>query len=73
MVDSTDSSSSISRTSSAQLSSEPPTESTFTEPGQNLEDIANERGIPLDDLIKSNEQIFNPWLVPAGSFINIPA
>ncbi len=73
MADSVDSSSSVSQASNTQLSSEPPTESTFTEPGQNLQDIANERGIPLDDLIKSNDQIFNPWLVPAGSFVNIPA
>jgi hypothetical protein len=73
MADSVDSSSSVSQTSNAQLSSEPPAESTFTEPGQNLQDIANERGIPFDDLVKNNEQISNPWLVPAGSFVNIPA
>ena len=73
MADSIDASSSANRASNAQQSIDLPTESTFTEPGQNLEDIANERGIPLDDLIKNNEQIFNPWLVPAGSFVNIPS
>lgn len=73
MTNSIDSSSSVSQTSTAQQLSKPPTESTFTEAGQNLQDIANEHGIPLDDLIKSNDQISNPWLVPAGSFVNIPA